>query len=242
MERDNSRPRACFVFSSRRRHTRYWRDWSSDVCSSDLRRTGRLPAPADHRRGGRPDRRSDRRVARGSPPDRGRPAGADRAHRGPGRRLRTAEIGRASCRERGESTVVVARWRETTADRVLALFFQAEDGIRDIGVTGVQTCALPISAGPVGFRLLLTIAEAGDPTDDPTVEWPEGRRRIEAGRLELTALTGDQGADCERRRSEERRVGKEGRARWSSRDGERQQQTACLLCFFKQKTAYEILA
>src|SRR3712207_8857699 len=31
--------RAClmrFVFSIRRRHTRYWRDWSSDVCSSDL--------------------------------------------------------------------------------------------------------------------------------------------------------------------------------------------------------------
>src|SRR5258707_6348653 len=25
-----------FCFSSRRRHTRYWRDWSSDVCSSDL--------------------------------------------------------------------------------------------------------------------------------------------------------------------------------------------------------------
>src|SRR5215217_7501096 len=39
-----------FFFSSRRRHTRYWRDWSSDVCSSDLveldagvlGRTGRL--------------------------------------------------------------------------------------------------------------------------------------------------------------------------------------------------------
>src|SRR3712207_9503083 len=30
-----------FFFSSRRRHTRYWRDWSSDVCSSDL-----APAPA----------------------------------------------------------------------------------------------------------------------------------------------------------------------------------------------------
>src|SRR3712207_9580231 len=25
-----------YFFSSRRRHTRYWRDWSSDVCSSDL--------------------------------------------------------------------------------------------------------------------------------------------------------------------------------------------------------------
>src|SRR3712207_899361 len=35
----------CFFFSSRRRHTRYWRDWSSDVCSSNLAlltRRGRL--------------------------------------------------------------------------------------------------------------------------------------------------------------------------------------------------------
>src|SRR5438445_9809252 len=33
---------AGFFFSSRRRHTRYWRDWSSDVCSSDLHRNLRL--------------------------------------------------------------------------------------------------------------------------------------------------------------------------------------------------------
>src|SRR3712207_9540385 len=31
-----------FFFSSRRRHTRYWRDWSSDVCSSDLYNSGGL--------------------------------------------------------------------------------------------------------------------------------------------------------------------------------------------------------
>src|SRR3712207_5183834 len=31
-----------FFFSSRRRHTRYWRDWSSDVCSSDLRENDRI--------------------------------------------------------------------------------------------------------------------------------------------------------------------------------------------------------
>src|SRR3712207_3117651 len=31
-----------FFFSSRRRHTIYWRDWSSDVCSSDLRSTDLL--------------------------------------------------------------------------------------------------------------------------------------------------------------------------------------------------------
>src|SRR5438445_3601168 len=34
----------CFFFSSRRRHTRYWRDWSSDVCSSDL---GEVHSPLD---------------------------------------------------------------------------------------------------------------------------------------------------------------------------------------------------
>src|SRR5438445_1667582 len=35
-----------FFFSSRRRHTRYWRDWSSDVCSSDLGYGGILSARA----------------------------------------------------------------------------------------------------------------------------------------------------------------------------------------------------
>src|SRR2546429_4864469 len=32
-------------------------------------------------------------------------------------------------------------------------FFQAEDGIRDVAVTGVQTCALPISVAPLPLRL-----------------------------------------------------------------------------------------
>src|SRR2546429_9870158 len=31
---------------------------------------------------------------------------------------------------------------------IVFFFFQAEDGIRDVAVTGVQTCALPISSGP----------------------------------------------------------------------------------------------
>src|SRR5258707_6246619 len=37
-------------------------------------------------------------------------------------------------------------------------FFQAKDGIRDIGVTGVQTCALPISElGLCAVRMLPTV-------------------------------------------------------------------------------------
>src|SRR3712207_8696741 len=38
-----ARKSSCAFFSSRRRHTRYWRDWSSDVCSSDRRRASASP-------------------------------------------------------------------------------------------------------------------------------------------------------------------------------------------------------
>src|SRR5256886_3055828 len=37
--------------------------------------------------------------------------------------------------------------------QVLFFFFQAEDGIRDLTVTGVQTCALPISSLPISVAL-----------------------------------------------------------------------------------------
>lgn len=39
--------------------------------------------------------------------------------------------------------------------------------------------------GPAGFRLNLVIGEPGDPTDDPTKEWPKERRKIVAGHLEI---------------------------------------------------------
>src|SRR5215217_9360802 len=48
-----------FFFSSRRRHTRYWRDWSSDVCSSDLLE----PEPDEIGGAGPPDRLEQRRRA-----------------------------------------------------------------------------------------------------------------------------------------------------------------------------------
>src|SRR3712207_9381639 len=54
-----------FFFSSRRRHTRYWRDWSSDVCSSDLRLPVRAHADAHGRLRGA-DRDRARAVERGA--------------------------------------------------------------------------------------------------------------------------------------------------------------------------------
>src|SRR3712207_8094957 len=78
-------------------------------------------------------------------------------------------------------------------------FFQAEDGIRDIGVTGVQTCALPIC--PLHALPDLRIRRVRNAI--------EQRLRGE----NLAVLT--EPALRHLLRSEERRVGKECRSRWS---------------------------
>src|SRR3712207_9044883 len=66
-----------FFFSSRRRHTRYWRDWSSDVCSSDLREDRRADAEAVGRNAQAPAARARAHA----PPTARHPRRADRGRR-----------------------------------------------------------------------------------------------------------------------------------------------------------------
>src|SRR2546428_2020929 len=74
----------------------------------------------------------------------------------------------------------------------IVFFFQAEDGIRDLIVTGVQTCALPISL--------------------PPDTWEAGISRSSAI---WAAVWRSKSVTQVQKRSEERRVGKECRSRWS---------------------------
>src|SRR5437763_2388759 len=95
---------------------------------------------------------------------------------------------------------------------VIFFFFQAEDGIRDTSVTGVQTCALPISTGWQTSRH----SDRGNPAvGGLTKAWPRRRRRRKP-RLQRQPLRNAViGVDDHlAQRSEERRVGKECRARW----------------------------
>jgi catalase len=46
--------------------------------------------------------------------------------------------------------------------------------------------------------MLVTIGKPGDPEDNPTLPWPEGRKEIKAGTLTITAAMAQKGADCER--------------------------------------------
>src|SRR3712207_9402708 len=92
----NCRSFSCF-FSSRRRHTRYWRDWSSDVCSSDLE------AGAERHLAG-PVESARVLVARLADPAGGADE-ADDPERDDHEEDGLPEIGRASCRERVKISV-----------------------------------------------------------------------------------------------------------------------------------------
>src|SRR5439155_2181 len=84
-------------------------------------------------------------------------------------------------------------------------FFQAEDGIRDGHVTGVQTCALPISPGTLSAR---------EHYQTMFREWLVDVHRVPASYPYRCPCRGrDPGCPA---RSEERRVGKECRSRWSA--------------------------
>src|SRR5207237_2937201 len=89
-------------------------------------------------------------------------------------------------------------------------FFQAEDGIRDSSVTGVQTCALPISLEVIEMarahncgRLSGVVSPMQIDTCEPDL-LRDSRAAAQERGLPFTLHV----------RSEERRVGKECRSRW----------------------------
>src|SRR5258708_21535548 len=88
-------------------------------------------------------------------------------------------------------------------------FFQAEDGIRDDLVTGVQTCALPISSSPPQNTGLPFITN-GYGVARAVIPCFGAVRKL----LPTCRSSGCCTPTCGNR-SEERRVGKEGRSRWS---------------------------
>src|SRR5690606_40734279 len=95
-------------------------------------------------------------------------------------------------------------------------FFQAEDGIRDFHVTGVQTCALPILV-PRGTSRMTSLPSA-PVRRPPSPPFPDSAmtcflylrcRRVQCWAFPLTIICPPLPPSP---RSEERRVGKEGRS------------------------------
>ena len=106
--------------------------------------------------------------------------------------------------------------RNVMCGAALFFFFQAEDGIRDYKVTGVQTCALPISlpccrtALPQSFENSAKGVPQGNFSISSKLKFPLKPPDMLANFMLVSYLK-----TVLRCRSEERRVGKECRSRWS---------------------------
>src|SRR2546429_6795411 len=97
---------------------------------------------------------------------------------------------------------------------VIHFFFQAEDGIRDVAVTGVQTCALPIFED--------VTCQSWSRSQEVEPERSNGRSSTMKVIFKPTSPTTPNAYHWNKltrtssySRSEERRVGKECRSRWS---------------------------
>src|SRR5256885_12173165 len=102
---------------------------------------------------------------------------------------------------------------EHHSGRGFCFFFQAEDGIRDYKVTGVQTCALPISRSLVKPETptILALDFDGVLCEGRGEMFETSSRTYSHFWSPATLKSGKVKAG----RSEERRVGKECRSRWS---------------------------
>src|SRR5947209_9508027 len=107
-------------------------------------------------------------------------------------------------------------------------FFQAADGIRVIGVTGVQTCALPICI----LRVRKVVCRWGNRKDSKRgspfpfcqPSWLSGLSKSDGKMLNEAKAYRLRDNDAKKfSRSEERRVGKECRSRWWEQNDERRQ-------------------
>src|SRR2546430_13666782 len=94
--------------------------------------------------------------------------------------------------------------------RSMCFFFQAEDGIRDLTVTGVQTCALPICF-PSQDRYRYWSNLSGNRTSMLGLIRAVCAKESSAVAVDVQTLA----LPPRKSRSEERRVGKECRSRWS---------------------------
>ena len=53
-----------------------------------------------------------------------------------------------------------------------------------------------IHSAPVQWRLIVTVGQPGDPTDDATIPWPEGREQVDAGTLTLDEVESEAPGNC----------------------------------------------
>ena len=89
----------------------------------------------------------------------------------------------------------LVRWRFVPQDGEKRL---SDDELKTAGANFLEQSLVDrTQQGPVRWDMLVTIGQAGDPQDNPTLAWPAERKEIKAGTLTIAKAMPQKGAECE---------------------------------------------
>lgn len=95
-----------------------------------------------------------------------------------------------------ENKTTLVRWQYVPQDGEKRL---SDDELKSAGPSFLEQALISRARqGPIRWDMVVTIGEPGDPEDNPTLAWPEARRKIKVGTLTIKAATPQKGAECER--------------------------------------------
>ena len=93
----------------------------------------------------------------------------------------------------GKTTPV--RWQFVPRDGEKRL---SDEELKAVGPNFLEQALINrVQQGPVLWDMVVSIGEAGDPQDNPTLVWPEARTKIKVGTLSIKAAMSQRGAECE---------------------------------------------
>ena len=94
-----------------------------------------------------------------------------------------------------QNKTTLVRWRFAPKDGEKQL---TDDELKTAGPNFLEPALISrTQQGPVQWDMLVSIGEAGDPQDNPTLVWPDNRKLIKAGTLSISAAMPQKGAACE---------------------------------------------
>ena len=94
-----------------------------------------------------------------------------------------------------KNKATLVRWRFVPQDGEKRL---SDEELKSAGANFLEQALIDrAQKGPVRWDMLLTIGEPGDPENDPTLPWPDGRKELKVGTLSITSAMPQKGAACE---------------------------------------------
>lgn len=94
-----------------------------------------------------------------------------------------------------DNKTTLVRWQFSPQDGEKRL---SDEDLKTVGPNFLEPALIRrAQQGPVRWDMVVTVGEAGDPQDNPTLAWPQERQKIKAGVLTINAAMPQKGAKCE---------------------------------------------